>query len=272
MRPTARVTLCALLIAGLTLSVGGPAFAAPTNDGISGATVVTSLPFTDTINTTDTAAAAETTSAFCEIGHTVWYRFTATTDGYVRADTFGSSFDTVIVAYADTGTGLPAGLDEVGCDDDEGRDGLTSQLTLPVTDGTTYLIQVGGCCNMDPEAGSLTFHLEESGPPFGIESVTIVRATVSRHTGVVTVTGTITCLGTPEAVVIDVEVVQRVGTGIVTGTASAQVLDCRGATMFTAVVNGSDGRFKPGRAHVDVSARSQTDLFETSTSVRLRRR
>jgi hypothetical protein len=268
MRPIARLTSCALLVAGLTLFVAGSASAAPVNDRIGAATVVTSLPFTDVLDTTDTAVAAEATSAFCEIGHTVWYSFTASTDGYVRADTLGSDFDTVIVAYADSGTGLQ----EVGCDDDEGPDHLSSQLTLPVTAGTTYLIQVGGCCNQDPQTGSLTFHLAESGPPFGIESITIARATVSRHAGVVTITGTITCLGTPEDVVVDVEVTQRTGGDIVSGIGSAKVPECRGATTFTVEVSALEGRFRPGRARVDVSAGSQTDLFEASTTVRLRRR
>ena len=264
MRHAVRVTLSAVLTA-VMLAVAGPAYAVPANDTIAGATVVPALPYTDETETTETVAAPEETSSDCAISHTVWYRFTSSTEGFLRADTFGSDFDTVIVAYAVTGTELT----EVGCDDDEGPDETSSQLTFPVTSGTTYLIQVGGA----PSAptGSLTFRLQESGPPFGIADIVIDRSTVSRR-GNVTITGTITCLGTPEDVVVTVSVIERVGNKTVAGQKFVRVEDCRGETSFTAEISPSTGRFVPGRARVDVSAVSQTDSLETSTTVRLRRR
>jgi hypothetical protein len=266
MRQTVRLTLSTFLIAGFTFAVAGPAYAAPANELIAGATVVPSLPYVDVQDTTETAATPEAPSSSCAISHTVWYEFTATTDGFVRADTFGSNFDTMIVAYAVTGTELT----EVGCDDDEGPDATSSQLTFAVTAGTTYLIQVGGAPT--DSTGSLTFHLQESGPPFGIGDIAITRATLSQRGSVVTITGTITCLGTPEDVVITLTVVERIGQRTVTGEGSATLRDCRGETEFTAQVTASSGRFVPGRARIDASATSQTDSFETSTTVRLRPR
>lgn len=267
MRHTARRTLSAFLIVGLTLAIAGPAYAAPANEGVAGAEVIRTLPFTDTVETTDTAGAPEATSAFCtDLLHTVWYSVTATEDGFLRADTGGSDFDTVIVAYADTAGGLV----EVGCDDDEGPVAPDSQLTFAVTAGTTYLIQVGG--TSQAPTGSLVFHLQESGPPFGIGGITIDRAIVRRRGSVVSVTGTIECLGTPEDVTVDVSLVERTGSRTVTGEGTVTIEECRGTTTFTAEVTATNGRFVPGRASVGVTATSQTDTFVTSTTIRLRRR
>ena len=77
------------------------------------------------------------------VEHTVWYKI-AGTGGSVTVDTAGSSYDTVIAAYAGA---ADAGA-TVACLDDVplvpfGRT-LQSAVTFPTTAGTTYWVQIGG--------------------------------------------------------------------------------------------------------------------------------
>lgn len=70
-------------------------------------------------------------------GHTAWWTLDGT-GGQVTIDTAGSSFDTVVAVYVESG----AGLEQVACVDDV--DSLQARVTLDTASGTTYLVQVGG--------------------------------------------------------------------------------------------------------------------------------
>ncbi len=89
-------------------------------------------------------------------GHGVWYQFIAPVTGQLVVDTFGSDFDTGLAIY----TGSCDALTEVVCNDDTG--GVTSQVTVPTTAGTTYFIIAGG---YDSDAGNLVLHLNHLTPP-----------------------------------------------------------------------------------------------------------
>lgn len=68
----------------------------------------------------------------------LWYEYTASCDGDLTIDTFGSGFDTRVAVWADCGDPAP-----IACDDDTG--GPQSEVVLTgVVSGTVYLIQVGG--------------------------------------------------------------------------------------------------------------------------------
>jgi hypothetical protein len=70
-------------------------------------------------------------------GKTLWYRFAAPADGTAKFRS-GGGVDTVAAVYAgDSPTFL-------ACNDDDGAGTLTSLVTVPVTGGTTYFVQVGG--------------------------------------------------------------------------------------------------------------------------------
>ncbi len=81
--------------------------------------------------------------------HTVWYTFTGI-GGDVTLDTAGSDFDTVIEVFVLGPDGEPAG---VGCADYAEDGSRIARLTLPTTEGSTYLVQVGGS---DGHSGRLT--------------------------------------------------------------------------------------------------------------------
>jgi hypothetical protein len=94
------------------------------------------------------------------LGRTVWFSI-AGTGGAVTVDPRGSDFDTVVAAYAVNG----AGLDQVGCVDDDDVGQAQGLLTFQTTAGTRYLIQVGGVIGQfdgdpdDPQWGRLRLHI-----------------------------------------------------------------------------------------------------------------
>jgi hypothetical protein len=121
------------------LSGGGSALAAPpANDDFDQATVIGALPFSDSLDTTEATPAADDPSCSGDSA-TVWYRFTAASDGAVEADTFGSSYDTTLSVY----TGTRGNLSQVACNDDSGGD-VQSQVHFATSAGTTYYLMVSG--------------------------------------------------------------------------------------------------------------------------------
>lgn len=118
--------------------LGMPTAAAvvPGNDDIANATVITALPFTDSLDTTDATTAPDDPQ--CEgNAHTVWYSFTPATDVSIAPNTFGSDYDTTLSAY----TGSPGALTQIACNDD--FLGLQSRIRFDAAGGTTYFIMVG---------------------------------------------------------------------------------------------------------------------------------
>ncbi|NET40724.1 S8 family serine peptidase [Okeania sp. SIO2B3] len=73
-------------------------------------------------------------------GSSVWWDWTAPSSGSVTIGTDGSDFDTILGIY--TGSSV-SDLTEVASDDD-GGDGLQSQVTFDVVGGTNYQIAVDG--------------------------------------------------------------------------------------------------------------------------------
>jgi len=91
-------------------------------------------------------------------GHGVWYQFTAPVTGQLIVDTFGSDFDTGLAIY----TGSCDALTQLQCSDDVIGVGVTSQVTISTTAGTTYFILAGG---YGSDAGNLVLHLNHLTPP-----------------------------------------------------------------------------------------------------------
>ena len=147
------------LLGGGTASTG-PAFAQPANDDFADAVPLTSadLPFVNEPMGMSTVGATtevgEPQPSCAPAGSTVWYRFTASADGDVVADTLGGigPFDTVLAAY--TGTSL-VDLNEVACDDDHAGS-QQSRLVLTLTAGQTVFFQIGG---YGGDQGDLRFNL-----------------------------------------------------------------------------------------------------------------
>ena len=115
---------------------------APANDNFANATVLTGTTATATgNNATATKQAGEPNIAGNQGGKSVWYAWTAPSNGKVTINTEGSSFDTLLGVY--TGSVVSA-LTAVAQNDDVSRTDLTSTVSFSASAGTTYCIAVDG--------------------------------------------------------------------------------------------------------------------------------
>ena len=137
------------------------ALAAPPNDDFPG-TTITTLPFTDTVDTA--GATDEPGEPFCGAnqGLAVWYSFTLASDMMLRVELAGSESTGFIGVY--TGDSLPA-LTCVA----EGvyippPDEINQPAVFEATGGVTYHFQVG-VGGYPPQTGVLTFSVSEGVPP-----------------------------------------------------------------------------------------------------------
>jgi len=90
----------------------------------------------------------------------VWFAYTPSSNVQIDADTFGSSYDTVLSAW----TGTQGALSLIACNDD--FSGLQSKISFQATGGTTYYFMVGRCCGDGGNGGgSLTFSVNQTTPP-----------------------------------------------------------------------------------------------------------
>ena len=110
-------------------------------------------------------------------------------------------------------------------------------------------------------AFSLTSALELS--EFSIDPVGMVRSS----TGLVTVSGTLTC-SQSATIRIEGTISQRAGRTIVTGTFFT-TFTCSGTTSWSASTTGENGRFVGGKAQVDASVAGDIPLT-TEQAVRLK--
>ncbi len=114
-----------------------------THDDIDGATVVDSIPYTTTADTTDASIAQDDPSFTClegSLDNSVWYRYIPSESGPLTVSTQGSNYDTVMSIW----TGTRGNLQSVGCNDDitDTAETRYSQIQLQVTGGITYYIEV----------------------------------------------------------------------------------------------------------------------------------
>jgi hypothetical protein len=161
--------------------------AAPPNDDFDQATVITSLPFTDSLDTTDATIEPDDPSGDCwQNSHSVWYSFTPTEDIEAHIGTAGSGYDTVLAVW----TGVRGALNEVACNDDnEDTSSLQADLIIELSAGVTYFIEVMAFDT--DEGGQLEFLLELRPPPPNddIDSATEIDS-LSYYYYVYTVTAT----------------------------------------------------------------------------------
>lgn len=133
--------------------------AAPANDDIANALIITEpLPFTHSVSTTDATVASDPVGCYA-VTHTVWFSYTPTTTGYVVVDTFGSDYDTVLEIFH----GSPEDLySYYECSDDTG-DGAQAGLVLWVNAEETIYIMAGSG-NGSP-GGNLVLHVNPPPTP-----------------------------------------------------------------------------------------------------------
>src|SRR5688572_13197854 len=136
--------------AALVALATGPASAAvPSNDDPGSPTVVTALPFTETLGTTEATTQAEEPTS-CNYGHSVWYSFTAPEQMRAAINTAGSDYPTVVAVFR----GSPANNSLVAC-----QGGTPARLSLGLVAGETYHFMISG------SGGVLIFNMDVARPP-----------------------------------------------------------------------------------------------------------
>jgi hypothetical protein len=121
----------------------------PPNDDFDGATAITSLPFSDAVDTAAATSAPDDPLDCGETSHSVWYVFTTPADATLSADTAGSSYTPVVAVY----TGSRGALTLAAC-------GL-QRTTFQATAGVTYHIRVSDSF-ISTEGGNLAFRFAEA--------------------------------------------------------------------------------------------------------------
>jgi hypothetical protein len=237
--------LTSLFMAG-GLAFASPVLAAaPGNDTYGGRTVIGSLPFSESVDTTEaTTDTVDTEASICGAVTTdasVWYELTAKSDGQVEVNTKPSTYLTGLIVV----TGSPGSFAPVACD--------ATALVFDTSAGVTYAILVvdfqgdgGG------NGGMLDITVQEVLPPPPPPVVDVTVDPVGHFnasTGSATITGGITCTGVAEFGAIQVELKQTVGRFVIGGLGSIEFFTCDGtAHPWSAEVASENGLFKGGRA------------------------
>lgn len=159
--------MCALAASVLLLAAlpAVASAAAPSNNNFGQAAALPLFtPFGQNTSEATIAAGEPFTpgnTGFCanhQMGKTVWYKVTGT-GGPMTVNTFGSSFDTLLVAYHTDGTGPatstsgpPAFANAVACGENSAGF-FQTRMTFNAVDGDTYLIQAGGYHDGNPAPG-----------------------------------------------------------------------------------------------------------------------
>jgi len=188
LRTTAAIAVAASF---LLVSGGGFAIAAVANDSYVGRVVIGSVPFTATVDTTT----ATTDSDDADLNRTcgapatdasVWYEYTAPTDGAVIIDVSGSNYSAGVLV----GTGGPGNWTIQTCG--------PGTVGLPTTAGQTYaILAIDDQFDGGGNGGTLQLSVTEAPPPPVIDLTVNPTGTYNVHTGSATVSGTVTCTGGP---------------------------------------------------------------------------
>jgi hypothetical protein len=227
-----------------------PALAAPgpSNDRIAGATVITALPFSDTVSTTkattdpEEAAASQPCLDFGApaVEKGVWYTYTASRDITLLVDTLASDYTTGIAVY----NGAPSASTFVTC--------APGRLTTSVAAGQTVYLLIFADQPGSP-GGTLRISVQEAPPP-PVVSLTVDPVGSFDSSGNATISGTIMCTGIADFGQINGSVTQTVGRFTINGFFFTS-FTCDGTTQtWTATTQQSSGKFAGGQATVQASA------------------
>jgi hypothetical protein len=237
-----RIAVLTTLAMAFSLAFAAPVLAAPpSNDLFTGATPVTTLPFNESLDTTEATTDADDAEANADCGApatdaSVWYQLTATADEFLIVDVSGSDYTAGVIVV----TGVPGAFTLVTCG--------PGAVAFATTTGETYSIlafddQGDGGGN----GGTLNITIDLAPPPPTVD-VTVDPVGQFTSSGSAIISGTVTCDGDAEFTSIDVELRQTVGRFTITGFGSTPFA-CDGTTQAWSVeVFGQTGTFKGGRS------------------------
>ena len=132
------------------------------NDACGSATTIDGAPYSSSMATNAATTDATDPAPSCgnhSRGKSVWYRFTAPSNGTLTVNTFGSNYDTILAAYTGSCNSYTAVTG--ACNDD--TSGAQSRISFTATGGTMYYFLVTAYSS---NGGTLVFQLtfQGSGP------------------------------------------------------------------------------------------------------------
>jgi hypothetical protein len=252
MRRRAWVAISAVAVAtlGLVAFAAGPAYAAaPANDTIQTATEITTVPFTDTVDTTEATTDALETSLNASCGapaveHGVWYHATVTQTGTYTADASQSSYGTGVMVV----TGPANAPTFLTC--------APGSVTGPLTAGQDVFLMVFGDGTTTETSGTMVLTVGPAAPAPTVDITISSQGSFGRD-GSASIHGTLTCTGsaiTFASVFGAVE--QRVGRILLNSFFLSQPdVVCDGAPHdWVGTASATNGLFRGGHATVNVQA------------------
>jgi hypothetical protein len=266
------------VVALWNLAFATPALAAaPGNDTYAGRIVVASLPFSDSVDTTEATTDADddemnANCQFASVEASVWYEFTASADESINIETTGSSY----VAGVIVATGSPGSFSTVACGASGGgvqAAAIGGPVIFPAFEGETYTILAVDLEGL--RGGTLEISIDVAPPAPTIDVTVDPTGTFNKLTGSATISGTVACTGDVEFAFIEIQLTQSVGRFTISGYGFAEGLTCdETAQPWSAEVFGQSGLFKGGRATALTFAVAcdllQCGFDEDQTVVRLR--
>ena len=168
----------------------------PANDDLENATEIPGSMSGSVVGTNINATVVSDEPLYLnwDAGATVWWKWTASEDGEVQFNTFGSDFDTIMGVY--TGSAVDALTLVAENDDASGASARQSQVTFFATAGTTYYVAVGG---YDLAAGEIVLEWGPSGESeleWYISRDEAVEAALMEGKRILLVSGRDTCYNT----------------------------------------------------------------------------
>lgn len=177
--------LAVLVLALSTLGVSALA-APPTNDTFTGATTANN-GFSETIDTAEATTDSDDTQLNASCGApatdaSVWYAFTASSDGVLAIDVTSSSYSAGVLV----GVGSQGNLQTVACG--------PGTVAFFATAGTTYyVLAIDDQFDGGGNGGQLSISFNEVQSPV-LEDFTVNRfGSVNAQTGIATISGSYTC-------------------------------------------------------------------------------
>ena len=212
----------------------------------AGRTVIGSLPFSDSVDTTEATTDGDDLEMNAECGApatdaSVWYEYTSAADEVVLVDVSASDYSAGVIVSL----GAPGSVAVIAC-----GPGIVGFFAGA---GETYTIlafddQEDGAGN----GGQLALSMDLAPPPPEISITVDPTGSFNAKTGSATVSGTVTCSADSEFAEIDLQLQQRVGRFTVRGFGFVEVFCDGTAQPWSAEVIGDTGLFKGGNATANV--------------------
>lgn len=230
--------------------------AAPANDVISDATVVT-LGFSETLDTTQATTDADDAQLNSSCGApatdaSVWYQIVGTDAGVV-VDVSSSNYSAGVLV----GVGTPGNLSTIAC-------GPGSTAFFASAGTTYYILAIDDQGDGGGNGGTLNIGFHAVPPPPTVDITLNQYGKVNTRTGVATISGTYSC-SNGNSIDAFIEASQQAGRFVVLGSGEFfDVGTCDGAPHnWTAAVYPQAGKFAGGKA-MTVTFAFACGVFECS--------